>query len=100
MADPMTNIRPDRGKEPKPMRKLFCLAAMVLILFCGGPVFGADETAKENPTYIIKTSMGDIAVELFATDAPKTVRNFIDLAAGNKEFTDPKTKQKAKTAFL
>ena len=81
------------------MKNLFCLTTVALILFCGSPVFSADETAKENPIYIIKTSMGDIAVELFAADAPVTVQNFIDLAVGNKEFTDPATKQTAKRPF-
>jgi len=81
------------------MKNLLCLTAMALALFCGSAVFGADETAKENPVYIIKTSMGDIAVELFAADAPVTVRNFIDLAAGDKEFTDPATGQKTKRPF-
>ena len=81
------------------MRNLLCLAATTLALFCGAPAFGGDETAKENPAYLIKTSLGDIAVELFAADAPVTVRNFIDLAGGSKEFTDPATGKKAKRPF-
>jgi len=43
---------------------------------------------KENPensVCLIKTSFGDIYVELFDKDAPKTVKNFIDLAEGKKE---------------
>jgi len=48
-----------------------------------------------NPTCIIKTSMGDVHVVLFADEAPKTVRNFLDLAEGKKEFTDAKTGKKA-----
>ena len=41
-----------------------------------------------------KTSEGDIAVRLFPKDAPKTVANFVGLASGEKEWTDPKTRQK------
>ncbi|MGI5865016.1 MAG: peptidylprolyl isomerase [Myxococcales bacterium] len=41
-----------------------------------------------------KTSMGDIVVELFAKDAPKTVENFVGLATGEKEWTDPHTGEK------
>jgi len=38
---------------------------------------------SENKSYtqaIIKTSMGDITVELFGSDSPKTVENFVKLA--------------------
>jgi len=46
-----------------------------------------------------KTSEGDIAVHLFAKDAPKTVANFVGLATGEKEWTDPKTRQKVHRAL-
>ena len=38
---------------------------------------------------VLHTSLGDITVELFNDDAPKTVANFAGLAAGTKEWTDP-----------
>jgi peptidyl-prolyl cis-trans isomerase A (cyclophilin A) len=41
------------------------------------------------------TSEGDIVVRLFSKDAPKTVANFVGLATGEKEWTDPKTHQKS-----
>jgi peptidyl-prolyl cis-trans isomerase A (cyclophilin A) len=44
----------------------------------------------------LKTSEGDIVVRLFSKDAPKTVANFVGLATGEKEWTDPKTGQKSK----
>jgi len=53
----------------------------------------------ENPVCQIRTSMGDIYVEMFVKEAPKTVRNFIDLAEGRKEFTDPKTGKKVTRHF-
>jgi peptidyl-prolyl cis-trans isomerase A (cyclophilin A) len=40
--------------------------------------------------------MGDIVIQLFADKAPKTVANFVDLASGTKEWTDPKTGAKVK----
>jgi peptidyl-prolyl cis-trans isomerase A (cyclophilin A) len=39
----------------------------------------------------IHTSMGDIEVRLFENQAPTTVKNFTELAMGEKEWTDPRT---------
>ena len=51
-----------------------------------------------NPVVVIKTSEGDIYVELFKDEAPKTVQNFTELAEGTKEFTDA-TNKKVKKPF-
>lgn len=40
---------------------------------------------------VIHTNKGDIAVELFPTDAPNTVKNFTELAKGEREWLDPAT---------
>ncbi len=48
---------------------------------------------------IFKTSAGDIVVKLFEKDAPKTIANFVGLATGAKEWTDPRTGSKS-TAHL
>ncbi len=42
----------------------------------------------------LHTSLGDITVELFAFQAPKTVANFVELATGKREWTDPTTGEK------
>jgi cyclophilin family peptidyl-prolyl cis-trans isomerase len=39
----------------------------------------------------MKTSMGDITIQLFEKEAPLTVRNFVALAKGTKAWNDPKT---------
>ena len=40
---------------------------------------------------VLKTSLGDIEVRLFPDHAPATVANFVELAEGSKEWTDPRT---------
>ncbi|MDZ7268638.1 MAG: peptidylprolyl isomerase [candidate division KSB1 bacterium] len=47
----------------------------------------------------MKTTAGDIYLELFEKEAPKTVANFIGLAEGTKEFKDPQTGQMVKRPF-
>ncbi len=44
----------------------------------------------------LSTTVGDIEVTLFPDHAPKTVRNFVELAEGAREWTDPRTGQKSK----
>ncbi|HWG99777.1 MAG TPA: peptidylprolyl isomerase [Pilimelia sp.] len=39
----------------------------------------------------LHTNFGPIRLELFPNHAPKTVRNFVELAEGSKEYTDPRT---------
>jgi peptidyl-prolyl cis-trans isomerase A (cyclophilin A) len=43
----------------------------------------------------LHTNSGDIVVRLFPDHAPKTVRNFVELAKGEREWTDPRTKSKS-----
>ncbi|MFJ6720819.1 MULTISPECIES: peptidylprolyl isomerase [unclassified Streptomyces] len=42
----------------------------------------------------LKTNHGDIEIELLANFAPKTVRNFVELATGEREWTRPTDGQK------
>lgn len=42
----------------------------------------------------LKTNHGDIVIELFPNHAPKTVANFVELAEGTREWTDPRDRQK------
>jgi peptidyl-prolyl cis-trans isomerase A (cyclophilin A) len=46
------------------------------------------------PTVVMDTSMGRITCQFYQKQAPKAVANFIGLAEGTKDWTDPKTKQK------
>jgi peptidyl-prolyl cis-trans isomerase A (cyclophilin A) len=40
---------------------------------------------------VLRTSLGDIRVELLPALAPRTVANFVGLAEGTKDWTDPST---------
>ena len=42
---------------------------------------------------VLHTNRGDIRLNLFDNQAPKTVANFVGLADGSKDWTDPKTGQ-------
>jgi len=51
-------------------------------------------TSPATQTAVLHTSAGDIRVNLFGNHAPKTVANFVELATGAREWTDPATRQK------
>ena len=45
-------------------------------------------------TATLHTNLGDIVIEMFEFQAPKTVANFVGLATGTKEYTDFSTREK------
>lgn len=45
------------------------------------------------------TSEGSFTVRLFDQEAPKTVENFVGLAEGTKEWTDPRTNKKVTAPY-
>lgn len=66
----------------------------------------AKETKKATDTKkgpamfaIFETNKGNFKVKFFNDKAPKTVENFVGLAEGTKEWTDPKTGEKVKKPF-
>lgn len=67
------------------------------------PKLSVDDAAKglgvkpgEKLFATFDTSMGVLVAELFWEKAPVTVTNFVQLAEGQKEWTDPKTGEKSK----
>ena len=42
-------------------------------------------------TATLHTNQGPVVIRLFPDHAPKTVRNFVELAEGGKQWTDPRT---------
>jgi cyclophilin family peptidyl-prolyl cis-trans isomerase len=62
----------------------------------GGNVPGEEISVK---TAHIATKYGEMTIELFDQEAPETVANFVGLASGTKEWTDPKTGAKVKRPY-
>jgi len=59
----------------------------------------AHETLGTMTTVIMRTSEGDITIDLFDDKAPNTVANFLGLATGEKEWADPYTGQPSHGKF-
>ena len=57
--------------------KLFTLLCCVLL-----PVLAQD---LKKTVVVMKTNLGDVHIELYPEIAPQTVKNFIDLAEGEKK---------------
>lgn len=80
------------------------IAMSVLFLMAATNVWAAGKDKKEDKAKpkgkqmfaIMETSMGTFKAKLFNEEAPKTVANFVGLAEGTIEWTDPKTGKKEK----
>ncbi|MFP5518309.1 MAG: peptidylprolyl isomerase [Bdellovibrionia bacterium] len=48
---------------------------------------------------VFETNKGTFKIKLYNDKAPKTVENFVGLATGTKEWTDPKTGKASKKPF-
>ena len=90
--------------------KLFLITPIAVCAFAAGAA--AQDTSKpaeqlpdapqataaaliqpNGPTVVMDTSMGRITCQFFQKQAPKTVANFIGLAEGTKDWTDPQSKK-------
>ncbi len=59
----------------------------------------AEKTATTAPVVLMKTSQGNVRLELWPDAAPETVKNFIDLAEGRKAFKDAKSGKEVTKPF-
>src|SRR5438105_12845455 len=75
----------------------FCLLTFAFSLFGQSPPVSHKKTARPHttahPKAIIETSAGALICSLFPEKAPIGVANFIGLATGTKDWTDPRTRQ-------
>jgi peptidyl-prolyl cis-trans isomerase A (cyclophilin A) len=59
------------------LKKILVILACGLPILCAG-VAGAAEPAAMNPVVLMETSLGNVKLELFAKEAPISVKNFLD----------------------
>jgi len=90
------------------MLKIVCKTILMLLVSsfylpntsCGIEKAGEKDTKLKPGLYAtFHTSKGNITCILFEKEAPKTVSNFVGLANGTKEWTEPKTAKKVKKRF-
>jgi peptidyl-prolyl cis-trans isomerase A (cyclophilin A) len=84
-----------------PLMHAIVLSSMLSIAAAAGTLQTAQKESTL-PTGVYAqfvTSEGNFTVRLFDQEAPKTVENFIGLAQGTKEWTDPRTNKKVKQPY-
>lgn len=96
-------------KIPNLRKGIVAAAAVASIALSGADALQAAEEeapaptaaseSSAHPVVLMKTSQGNIRIELWPDAAPETVKNFIDLAEGNKTFKDAKTGEDVKRPF-
>ena len=64
------------------------IISFVLVLMCGA-VWAAP--TNEGMYATLQTTMGDVCFELYYTNVPHTVANFVSLAEGTRPWIDPRT---------
>jgi peptidyl-prolyl cis-trans isomerase A (cyclophilin A) len=69
---------------------------MTKLALCAALALGAAPAAAQDLYATFETTAGKIGAKLLPAEAPVAVKNFVELAEGKKEWTDPKTGQKVK----
>lgn len=75
------------------------------VLLLSHPVMAAKAKSKDTKSHsgnmvTISTTKGNIEIKLYPQESPETVKNFLGLASGEKEWTDPKSMKKVKGKSL
>jgi peptidyl-prolyl cis-trans isomerase B (cyclophilin B) len=74
------------------------LCGIVALTWAAAPL-AAQSKLKPGTYAHFTTSEGNFTIRLFDKEAPKTVENFVALAEGTKEWTDPRSGQKTKKPY-
>ena len=64
------------------MLKKFTLLSFVLLTFALNAMAVEKPAAAGNPVAVMETTLGTVTIELFEKEAPLSVKNFLDYAAG------------------
>ncbi len=75
------------------------LTVSILMMTVISEASGEEKKLPDGLYAIFNTTEGKITIQLFEKESPKTVANFIGLADGTKEWTDPQTRAKVKKPF-
>jgi peptidylprolyl isomerase/peptidyl-prolyl cis-trans isomerase A (cyclophilin A) len=67
---------------------------MTKLSLCVALALASAPASAEDVYATFETSVGKIGVRLLPGEAPRTVKNFVGLAEGKQEWTDPRTGQK------
>jgi peptidyl-prolyl cis-trans isomerase A (cyclophilin A) len=98
-----TRSRPVNDHHSSGVRRLFGRSALwialALVIVVGAGAAYVMNMNKQPKYAILETSLGTIKCELYPDQAPKTVENFVGLAKGTKEWTDPRTSEKVTKPF-
>jgi len=78
------------------MQVFFWVLTFSVVMLAFVPGASAEKKLPPGLYAVMETNQGNITLELFEKEAPKTVENFVGLAEGTKEWTDPTTRQKVK----
>ena len=83
--------------------KIWLLMQVGLVLALAGfvsPAAMAQSKRKPGLYAIFETNQGTVVCELYEKEAPVTVKNFIDLAEGKKDWKDPRSGEMKKTRYF
>ena len=84
-------------RDPRPLAPRAAAALALLLALAGSPACAGGPTGKED-VLVLETKVGDIAIQLFPKDAPRTVENIRKLAA--EGFYDGLTFHRIRPGFV
>ena len=79
---------------------LLSIGGLIAIAGILSPLAMGQKQRKPGMYATFQTNQGTIVCELYEKEAPVTVKNFVDLAEGNKEWTHPGTGEKQTSRYF